>query len=105
MALGQPKSLTSHEDGKLTANYEYTVGNEPSTGRAVGHGVLDVMTLGLWEVVGTPIEALNQGDKIQVTVLYDKGGNALEIHSSKLRLTPIQATKGGNVRLLWAILS
>jgi hypothetical protein len=84
MALGQPKSLTSHEDGKLTANYEYTVGNEPSTGRAVGHGVLDVMTLGLWEVVGTPIEALNQGDKIQVTVLYDKGGNALEIHSSKL---------------------
>ena len=68
-------------------------------------GVLDVMKLGLWEVVGTPIEALNQGDKIQVTVLYDKGGNALEIHSSKLWLAPIQATKGGNVRLLWAILS
>lgn len=25
-------------------------------GRAVGHGVLDVCTLGLWEVVGTPTE-------------------------------------------------
>lgn len=24
--------------------------------RAAGHGVLDVMTLGLWEVAGTPIE-------------------------------------------------
>jgi hypothetical protein len=27
-----------------------------STGRAVMHGVLDVFTLGLWEVAGTPIE-------------------------------------------------
>jgi len=84
MALGQPKTLVSHDDGKLTANYEYIVGNEPSTGRAVGHGVMDVLTLGLWEVVGTPIEAMNQGDKVKVMVLYDKDGNALEIQSSKI---------------------
>jgi hypothetical protein len=84
MASGQPKSLVTHDDGKLTANYEYVVGDEPSTGRAVGHGVMDVLTLGLWEVVGTPIEALNQGDTIKVTVLYDKAGNALQIQSSKL---------------------
>ena len=84
MALGQPKSLVTHEDGKLTANYEYVVGDEPSAGRAVGHGVMDVLTLGLWEVVGTPIEAMNQGDTIKVMVLYDKAGNALQIQSSKL---------------------
>ncbi len=24
--------------------------------RAVGHGVLDVCTLGLWEIIGTPVE-------------------------------------------------
>ena len=84
MALGKPKNMTTDGDGKLTAIYEYTVGNEPSTGRAVGHGVMDVLTFGLWEVVGTPIEAINQGDKIKVTVLYDKDGNALDIQSSKL---------------------
>lgn len=84
MALGQPKSMTTHDDGKLTCNYEYIVGNEPSTGRAVGHGVMDFLTLGLWEVVGTPIEALNQGDKVKVTVVYDNSGNALDIQSSKL---------------------
>ena len=27
-----------------------------STGRAVMHGVLDVLTFGVWEVAGTPIE-------------------------------------------------
>jgi hypothetical protein len=84
MALGQPKSMSTENDGRARAIYEYTVGNEPSTGRAVGHGVMDVLTLGLWEVVGTPIEAMNQGDKIKVNVLYDKDGKALEIQSRKL---------------------
>ena len=84
MALGQPKSLVTHQDGKLTANYEYVVGNEPSTGRAVGHGVMDVLSLGLWEVVGTPIEAINQGDTIKVIVLYNKDGNALQIQSQQI---------------------
>ncbi len=31
--------------------------------RAVGHGVLDVMTLGLWEVAGTPIEGSLSNDR------------------------------------------
>jgi hypothetical protein len=30
--------------------------------RAAGHGVLDVMTLGLWEVAGTPIEGAISGN-------------------------------------------
>ena len=84
MALGHPKSTNAHENGDLTAIYEYTVGDKPSKGRAVGHGVMDVLTFGLWEVVGTPIEAISRGDKVKVTVLYDKDGNALEIQSTKL---------------------
>jgi hypothetical protein len=31
---------------------------------------MDVLTLGLWEVVGTPIEAF-LGEKYRLTVLYD----------------------------------
>jgi hypothetical protein len=83
MALGQPKSLVTDPNGQLAATYEYTVGNQPSTGRAIGHAVLDVLTLGGWELIGTPIEAFNQGDKVKVTVHYDDAGNATEIQSYK----------------------
>lgn len=44
-----------------------------STWRAVMHGLLDVATLGIWEVVGTPVE-LSKGDKIYVPIriFYDE---------------------------------
>jgi hypothetical protein len=83
MALGQPISLATENDGTMIATYEYTVGNEPSTGRAVGHAVMDVLTFGGWEIIGTPIEAMNQGDKVKVTVSYDNEGNATRVQSSK----------------------
>jgi hypothetical protein len=85
MALGQPKSLSTQPDGGTLATYEYTVGNEPSTGRAVGHAAMDVLTLGIWEVVGTPVEALNQGEKVMVTVQYDQNQVATSMQSSKMR--------------------
>lgn len=83
MALGQPAAMSTEKGGNLIATYEYTVGNEPSTGRAVGHAAMDVLTFGLWEVVGTPIEAFSQGDKIKLTVHYDEDGNATSVQSSK----------------------
>ncbi len=65
------------------AVYQYEVGNEPSAGRAVGHGVMDVLTLGLWEIIGTPIEAV-QGDKYELTVTYDKTDHAIAMSSRKV---------------------
>jgi hypothetical protein len=85
MALGQPKSLATEADGNTVATYEYTVGNEPSTGRAVGHAAMDVLTFGIWEVVGTPVEAMNQGEKVAVTVEYDRNEIATTLQSSKMR--------------------
>lgn len=41
------------------------------TARAMGHGVADVFTLGLWEIVGTPTEAIADGTKINATITYD----------------------------------
>jgi len=37
-----------------------SAGGEPSTARAIGHGVMDVLTFGVWEIVGTPIELVVQ---------------------------------------------
>ncbi len=47
-----------------------------SAARAFMHGVLDVSTFGLWEVVGTPIEACtNKKDYFFIRVTYDQQEN------------------------------
>jgi len=69
LQLGHPVSVVTAEDGGCAATYEYEIGNEPSTGRAIGHGVLDVLTLGAWEIIGTPVEGF-QGRKRQVMINY-----------------------------------
>lgn len=52
--------------------YEIEYGNEASTGRAIAHGTLDILTLGIWELVGTPMEAV-KGEKTYLTVEYKDG--------------------------------
>jgi hypothetical protein len=41
-----------------------------SPARAFMHGVLDVSTCGLWEVVGTPIEACSNPKKYYIIRVY-----------------------------------
>lgn len=82
MQFGQPINVSTHTDGKITAVYEYEVGRESSPGRAVAHGVMDVLTLGIWEVVGTPVEVY-KGDKMNVIVTYDQNGRVVSATRSK----------------------
>lgn len=67
--------------------YEYELGNQPSAGRAVGHAVMDVLTWGLWEIVGSPIEAF-QGDKMYLQVTYDKNDVATKVRGTSQRNAP-----------------
>lgn len=69
--LGTPASSNTFANGDREDLYEYLLDNEPSPGRAVAHGAADVLTLGLWEVIGTPIEAGSQGTKKQIRIIYD----------------------------------
>lgn len=39
--------------------------------RAITHAILDIGTLGLWEIFGTPIEGAATGEKIRVKVYYN----------------------------------
>jgi len=82
MHLGPPTTSTTYENRTRVDIYEYEIGNEPSAGRALGHGVMDVLTLGIWEVVGTPIEAV-QGEKRQITITYDANDHVKAITGSK----------------------
>lgn len=73
--FGQPVSSFNMDDGNTYVTYAYSTGNEPSAGRAVAHGVMDVLTLGLWEVVGTPVEAIaGQDEEHAIVVVYNNQG-------------------------------
>lgn len=78
--LGYPITTTTLENGERQDIYEYELGNEASAGRAIGHGVMDVLTLGIWEVIGTPIEA-SQGYKRQILITYDESDHVQSIVS------------------------
>lgn len=59
--------------GLKTDIFNFTQGYSTAakTSRAVFHGAADVFTLGLWEVVGTPTEAVFDGKDMSVQVDYD----------------------------------
>jgi hypothetical protein len=46
--------------------------NSTKVARAVFHGTADLLTFGLWEVVGTPVETGLDGETLSYQVCYDK---------------------------------
>jgi len=71
--FGAP-TISENRDGKKYDIFKFVQGY--STGakaeRAVFHGAADVLTIGLWEVVGTPTEAVFDGDDMAFEVSYDE---------------------------------
>lgn len=79
--LGAPVVEQRDADGNRYDIFKFTKG---FTGgekffHAAGHGVMDVATLGLWEVIGTPSESMSQQNEIQVKVTYDKNDIVTQI--------------------------
>jgi len=72
--VGQPVDTIKNDDGTITDTYSFIQGYSKGAkaGRALGHGLMDIATLGLWEVIGSPTEAIASGDKVVVRVQYDK---------------------------------
>lgn len=60
--------------------FKLSRGNAPNAGRALAHGALDLATLGLWEIAGTPIEAM-QGETFYLTVEYDQNDKVTKVLS------------------------
>jgi len=67
-------TISEVQDGKKHEIYKFIQGYSAGarTGRAVIHGVADVLTLGLWEVIATPAEGAFSGDEIAYDVRYDE---------------------------------
>ena len=70
--LGQPVA-TETRDGQRVEVFSFVQGYRKGVkvARTIGHGAADVMTLGLWEVVGTPTETTLNGHRVAYEVTYD----------------------------------
>ena len=70
--VGAPVA-TEMKAGKRVDVYSFTQGYSKAArvSRTIGHGAGDVLTFGLWEVVGTPTEAAFNGKHVVYEVTYD----------------------------------
>jgi hypothetical protein len=71
--LGQPAAYEQRDNRRVEV-FAFTQGYSKATKttRALAHGVADVVTLGLWEVVGIPAETYFSGTDVKVEVTYDE---------------------------------
>lgn len=83
--IGQPSKTVTTDDGRVDV-FELQRGNAPSGGRALAHGAIDLFTLGLWEVIGTPIEAM-QGESYTLTIEYDKQDKVKKVFTGEGQIT------------------
>ncbi|MGJ0532672.1 hypothetical protein [Methylocystis sp.] len=83
--FGMP-AATETKNGRTYEIFKFVNGYSAGAkaGRAVFHGAADVVTLGLWEVVGTPTEGVFfTGDEMVFRVRYDKDDRIDEVVALK----------------------
>ncbi len=73
--------ISEYRDGKRFEIFKFTQGYSTGAkaGRAFLHGAANVVTLGLWELVGTPTEITFSGDDMAFQVSYDENDMVDEI--------------------------
>jgi len=76
-----PPQHTEMRNGQRVDIFSFIQGyhGAEKAGRAVLHGAADVVTLGLWEAVGTPVEGHFSGTKISAEVFYDSMDTVVEV--------------------------
>jgi PBP1b-binding outer membrane lipoprotein LpoB len=79
--LNLPLHTEFLENGNIVSTYQYTIGNEPSVGKAIVYVLLDLGTCFLSEIVTMPIELGldSKGQVRQIKIEYTKDGEILKI--------------------------
>lgn len=84
-------TVTEQKNGRRVEFYNFKQGYHTSTkaARAVFHGAADVFTLGLWELVGTPIEGMVDGTDMSIEIMYDETDRLekMVVHKGKEELS------------------
>jgi len=82
--LGAPYQTQRFEDGQVKDTYKIVEGaptKEWKTVEVVGNGVLSVGTLGLWEILGTPLQIASQ-QEATLFILYYGPDNKLKAYDA-----------------------
>lgn len=66
-------------NGNTVVKYQYTIGKEPSVGRAAIYVVLDMMTFFISELFTMPAEAVHSGTEKTIFVEYNPAGEAVRV--------------------------
>lgn len=71
---GSPILSEVRDDGAKYEIFVFTQGYSKGVkySRAVLHGTADILTLGIWEVIGTPTESIFTGCEMAYEVRYDE---------------------------------
>jgi hypothetical protein len=78
--LGSPVETITRGGAKVDVfNFTQGYSNLEKGGRAILHGAADVFTLGLWEVIGTPIEGVANGTQVSVEITYDRDDRVVKV--------------------------
>lgn len=75
----KPVSTEKLANGNIVATYHYTVGNEPSAGRAAVYVLLDCVTCFISELVTMPIEMTKKGELKMIKVEYTPSGEVVKV--------------------------
>ena len=74
--FGAPVSTVKNGDETVDIfSFKQGYGKAAKCGRMMFHGVADVATLGLWEIIGTPVESGFDGNNIAYQITYDQNDN------------------------------
>ena len=73
--FGAPQGTEVAADHVRTDHYVFVQGYSQAarTSRARLHGAADTVTLGLWELIGTPTEMIFDGSELQADGTYEPG--------------------------------
>jgi hypothetical protein len=71
--LGQPVWSGDVESKRLDL-FEFKQGYSrgTKTTRVILHGLANIVTVGLWDIIGRPIEAIHSGTPMRIEVTYDE---------------------------------
>ena len=85
--LGKHVNIQKNADGSFVAEYFYEMNDLPDPNRAAAYGAMDVMTLGLWELVGTPLEA-SRTDLKKIKIEFNRQHRVKKIFSPEDSVQP-----------------
>jgi hypothetical protein len=83
--MSETRSGRKYEIFKFVQRYS----TGAKAGRALAHGAADVATFGLWDVVGTPTEAIFSGDEMAYEVSYDQDNKVDEVTTLRNKIMEI----------------